>query len=240
MSMKITPEQKSALTQVILAALVALVVSVATLFVLKGSPSPAPASAPIGVKAIQYNGIICDSGEPNCVDSTGMNIVVRNAARTPVTQIDHSGYMTVTQNISVGGAYVGITPVATATAINTPTPATNITATVVSANSMSIAGTPVIPFATPQSLFVGSVAKQYRECHTTTVTGTLTVTPVAASLTPVAAPVKLNQALTGDAYAASSSVSGNVVTLYVFGNEATPVANTTPAAVYYCIEGTVP
>lgn len=107
--------------------------------------------------------------------------------------------------------------------------------------SLSLAGTPVAwatpqPTATAQTLFMGAAASQYISCGSANVTGSATLTPV-AGLTPVRVISSL-QAVTGDAARVSGVTAGGVITISVYSSALTPVPNTTPAAVDYCIVGT--
>lgn len=138
------------------------------------------------------------------------------------------------------------TPVFWVTPQPTPTPlivSGIITATSVRAAEVSVNGTPVFwatpqPAPTAQTLFMGASAGQYQQCGTVSVTDAATVTPE-AGVTPVYVVASL-QTITGDAAAVSGIVGSGVITITVKGNEATPVANTTPANVNYCIIGTKP
>lgn len=219
---------------------------------------------PIGAKAVTRNGIVCDSGEPYCVDSYGMDGVYRLSNGTPQVQIDHGGYITVTQNISVGGAYVGITPVATATAV--PTLASPVLGNVVNAfpvgigpstppatatplvlinntgnsNSLSVRqnATPVFIVSAAGNvtgLVVGSATSNvFLQCGNTNVTASATFTPIAGA-TPVGNPVVSLGSVTGDAAYVSGAYSAGTFTLTTGHLAAgTPASNATPATVEWC------
>ncbi|MGB8648867.1 MAG: hypothetical protein WCF84_26760 [Anaerolineae bacterium] len=134
MNINLTETQK----QLLVAALVATVVALASLGGYQLHVTPVAVTAPatvspdaggftVGAKAVNRNGIICDSGETNCVESQrGMNIVVYSDSGTTqkfkvdgaTGNVTSAGDLSVTGLITVGGSYVGITPVATATPIS--------------------------------------------------------------------------------------------------------------------------
>ena len=282
-------KQRTIWTAVLTVAL--LLVALALLYV-TGIPQAMNATA------IERHGIICDSGETNCVESYGMGFeIFKNASTTtPVFNVNPltgdvyvRGVLTATAVMVLGSYQGNITPVATATSIEdgsgginltgnltatalyvggaaivTPQPtrtpiaggytftgavvaptlfSSGITAnTGVFTTSVSVAGTPLpLPTATPQSAFWNGTAHQFAECHVTSAfTNTVAVTPVTSNATPVVAIPALAQAETGDAAHVTYGISGNVVTLRITGSSTTPTANTTPAAVGYCIYGTIP
>lgn len=146
--------------------------------------------------------------------------------------------LTVSTAVNVGGAYVGITPVATAT------PAYNITATNIAAHSIKVDGTPVF-WPTAQTLFLGATAGQHVYCSSQTVRGSATVNPTSIAAAGITTP---NAVLTnfGGAHAANpqfvtSANSTGGVTLntwqQIVGATTTPQAATTDVAIDYCIVG---
>lgn len=84
--------------------------------------------------------------------------------------------------------------------------------------------------------FMGAGSNQFMQCGTTNVTGSANVTPV-AGLTPVSLHTSL-EAITGDAARVAGITSGGLITLTVRNSALTPAANTTAAAVDWCIIGT--
>lgn len=60
-----------------------------------------PASS-IGARATQFNGILCNSGETNCVESYGMNIDVKNATGTRTFGVTASSGAVTANQLTVG------------------------------------------------------------------------------------------------------------------------------------------
>lgn len=56
-------------------------------------------TATIGARATMFNGILCNSGETNCVESYGMNLLVNNAAGAETFKVTAS-----TGAVSISGA----------------------------------------------------------------------------------------------------------------------------------------
>lgn len=84
----------------------------------------------IDAKAVTRNGIVCDSGETNCIESYGMNVLVNNAAGTQKFKVtassgntDVAGDLAVTgSNTSTGaliaGTFLRMTPSTAITVTN--------------------------------------------------------------------------------------------------------------------------
>lgn len=123
---KLTPDQINKL----LTAFIAFVVTVATIFGLSVTTPPpaAPQGGQIGVQAIQRNGILCSSGETNCVDSRGgMNIIVySDDGTTQKFKVTGSS-----GNTAVAGT-LDVTGLSTLPALST----TNLTATTITATNL--------------------------------------------------------------------------------------------------------
>jgi len=243
---KLSPTQKM-IASAILTAILVIVFQVFVAFAIPVNVPPVPSNGVANLGAAMRNGIICNGSETYCVDSRNKDIIVYSdaAGTTPVVQLGAGGYVTVSQNISVGGAYVGITPVATATPIaggyaftgnvsGVPTfTSGGVRAdTGVYTTSVSIAGTPVVPFATPHTV-INSAANGYIQCANTNVTNSATATPVAGA-TPVGNPWASMSAVTGDSARVSAIYSTGVFTIAVTNSALTPAANTTPVAVQWC------
>ena len=155
--------------------------------------------------------ILCDGGEPNCVEAwNGANLIVYSDNGTTqkfkVTgsngNMTVGGDITVTGVITTNGGYVGITPVATAT-------------------------------ARPHWCSVQTV-----NGAATVIPATLTAAGVS---TPRAVVASLGQDITLDGNLVTTSNTGGVVTLKVWQLRAaattTPQAATTPVTVDYCVDG---
>lgn len=117
----------------------------------------------------------------------------------------------------------------------TPVPTTQIYGAVISPTEVIISNTPVVPFATPQTLFIGAAAtNQYWQCGTTIVTGTASITPIAGA-TVVRSPLVSLDAINGDAENVSGIYANGLITFtashVLLG---TPVANATPVNVQWC------
>lgn len=196
----------------------------------------------IGVKAIDRNGIICDSGETNCVESFGMNIMLRNAAGTAVHQLNS---VTGWDKISVPSTIGTATPALVIDTAGNSNPLeikknSTVVASFDGAGNLNLNGSYVgitpVPTATAITLYMGAPASSYQQCGTQVVTDTATLTPV-AGLTPSYVLTSLNS-ITADAARSSGLYSTGVITLTVKNTALTPAANTTPATVNYCIVGT--
>lgn len=162
--------------------------------------------------AINHNGIICDGGESNCVESWygGSIRVYSDAGTTQKFAVVGSngntsigGDLTVTGVITTNGGYVGnITPVATAT-------------------------------ARPHWCGVQTV-----NGSATVIPATLTAAGITTPRAPVAT---LGQDITLDGNAVTVANASGVVTLKVWqlrtAATTTPQAGTTPAVVDYCVDG---
>lgn len=161
--------------------------------------------------AVNHNGIICDGGESNCVESWygGSIRVYSDAGTTQKFAVVGSngntsigGDLTVTGVITTNGGYIGVTPVATAT-------------------------------ARPHWCGVQSVTGA-----ATVIPATLTAAGVTTPRAPVAS---LGQDITLDADSVTTSNSAGVVTLKVWqlrtAATTTPQAASGAATVNYCVDG---
>lgn len=204
-----------------------------------GTPTLTPTSFSIGEKALANEGIKCGAqtisgGTPvPCVESDyGRPLVGYTfpGTLTPAYNIGGDGNAWFSGNVNLGGSYVGITPVATATLIQSIN-----SLAVTTPGALSVAGTPVIPFATPQStptpdcFFKGNI----------TVTGSATLAP-GQFPTPVSyASFTLNSPLTTDngggvsVITTTNSVTVNVYQRFLSGT-ATPQAAATQVTGSVC------
>lgn len=142
-----------------------------------------------------------------------------------------TGDITTTGTINAGG----IGGVSTVTPVATATPITALNALAVrTPGALSVAGTPVIPFATPQTLLLNNeTAGQFITCSNIAVTGSATFTPVPGQ-TPIMQPVVSLQTVSGDAAHVAGDYSAGTFTLSVFDTALTPAPNTTPVNVEVC------
>ena len=97
--------------------------------------------------------------------------------------------------------------------------------------SVSIAGTPVVAFATPN--ISGGL---YTVCGSSTITGTGTINHGLA--TPSYITYGLAQDATGDGVRLSHTNAAKTVTLKAWNSALTPAAATTPVAIDWCATGT--
>lgn len=185
----------------------------------------------------------------------GVNIAAPTAIATavPALAVNNAG-VSKPFEFSDGGAIVldayngGGVNVVAPTAIATAVPGLSVTCTGVSECARVVAqGTPALVVeangnvATEGGYVLQSgTAGQLFYCgETAAFTTSLAITSSTSGVaTPVAANCSIAAELTGDAYNCSYTNATGTITLFVYGNEATPVANTTPVAVGYCILGT--
>lgn len=200
--------------------------------------APAPAPAP-GVNAETFTtGVHFENGGNQLTFENGS--VLSGAANATTTFLGDVSVrnLTVATSVSAGGAYAGgTTPVATATLIR------NFSGTAVVADNVSIQGTPVIPYVTPQptavnKTYFGATPLAARViCQSIAVTGIMTATPIAPITTPQAVWSGLAQTGTGDGIRTDAEHASGVITVHVWNSALTPVANTTPATVILCEMG---
>ena len=102
--------------------------------------------------------------------------------------------------------------------------------------TMSIAGTPVAAFATPQILYETSPVKEV--CRTVNITGTTAVTFTGITTPQAVGPITLNNSGIGNADLTTFTNTVGIVTINGYSVVAgTPVAVTTPVSVDVCVKG---
>lgn len=192
----------------VIGALVALGVVLQLFFAIR---TPAPAS--FGVGAENVNNPVIASGL-KCLAGSLNCVEGRNGASIQLYSDNGT-----TSKFSVNGTTGDI-----------------VAAGVITTSGGYVGITPV-PTATAITLFMGAAASSYQSCGSTNVTGVATMTPV-AGLTPVRVVAGL-EAVSGDGAHVAGKVDGSHnIQLNVYNTALTPAANTTPAAVDWCVVGT--
>lgn len=185
---------------------------------------------------------------PGLVIQAGANsnaFEIRNAGATPVFQVGAGGAIVASQILTQAASLEGLT-VSQPTAATTATPAALIDSLAAGTNLLEIrdAATPVFTIrnggAVSGLVLQYGTAGQRLYCNVTSAftTSVAITSSTSAIATPVAALCSLAADATGDAYNCTAANATGTITLKVWGNQATPVANTTPVAVNYCILGT--
>ena len=207
-------------------------------------------SASIGARATMFNGILCNSGETNCVESYGMNIDVKNATGTRTFGVTaSSGAVTANQltvgtlvSQTVGYDTQGTFAVTAPTSVASATPAARVNSLGANNDLLVVekASTPVFKVGnsgaiTGNVLQYGSTGQKV-VCGSTVITGTGAIAHGLA--TPSYVTYAMAQDATGDGARLSHTNITATVTLKAWNTALTPAPATTPVTTNWCVVGT--
>lgn len=160
---------------------------------------------------------------------------------TPVFSINNGGGIVASTIMTQGATLSGLV-VSLPTAATTATPAAIIDSAAAGSNLLEARKNATPVFVVGNSGAVTGLVYQAATAGQKCVNGTQTITgsaTIAHGLsTPVAALTQLTGPATGDGYTTVYTNAAAVITVGVFGNQATPEPATTPRAVAYWICGT--